>query len=655
MRKGLPAALYWLCGAMILSVLTHASRLPLWIISVSLLLCVGKFFLPSSLDRLKVYRCSILRLILSILMMLAVGGVYATFGTIVGLTGGVAMLVLLAGFKLMEIEQARDFYAACFMGYFLVVTNFLYTQTMFMAVYMALVVLLMTLSLVLFNDKQGGLSSMAAGRIAAALLLQSVPVMLVAFVLFPRVSGPLWGLPDDSHTGLVGVDDEMSPGSISKLIQSDKVAFRVDFKDQQPDNADLYWRGAVLWYDDGRKWVRGLTRRPAVDDEPLEQQQGQVEYTVTLEPHNQKWLYALETPVRATPQSWLTDDRQLFTKEPIRKRVRYEMVSDLRYGRTVLSDLGRKRALQLPRNGHPQSRELMRQWLAQGWSEDQIVQAALRMFAEDEFYYTLQPPLLQGDRVDEFLFKAKRGFCEHYSSAFVVMMRAAGIPARVVLGYQGGEYNPVGDYLMVYQRNAHAWSEVWREGRGWQRVDPTSAVAPSRIIDGIEYVLPDVAAVPMMFGQNSYTIALWQHLRYRWDALNNQWYQWVISYDPQRQRSLLSRLGLETVDWAGMTVLAVLAVALCVFVFAVTLLRMSVTKGDPVARLYQLFCRKLARSGIVRLTYEGPVDFSQRAAAIRLDLAAQISHITALYVGLKYVADGGDLEALRSSVRRFKV
>ncbi|RKZ67291.1 MAG: DUF3488 domain-containing protein, partial [Gammaproteobacteria bacterium] len=431
-------------------------------------------------------------------------GIYVHFGTIVGRSAGVSLLVLLAGFKVLEINHHRDFYVSCFLGYFLVVTNFLFTQTIGTAVYMACTIFVMTLSLVSFNDTQKKLSIRASGKITATLLLQSIPVMLVLFLLFPRISGPLWGMPDDTHSGLTGIDDEMSPGSISQLIQSNKVAFRVDFKNTRPVPSQLYWRGPVLLHTDGKTWSRGESEHHAAIS--LETLSDPVDYTVTLEPHNRKWLYALEMPGHSpeldSAQSWMSSDFQLLTRNPVKRRIRYDMTSYPKYRITGLHKNELQTALQLPKRQHGKTKALMHEWQNEGLSEDQIIDRALKLFNEDNFYYTLTPSLLQKDRVDEFLFETKQGFCEHYASAFVVMMRAAGIPARVVLGYQGGEYNPVGDYLVVHQRNAHAWTEVWKQGQGWSRIDPTAAVSPLRIIEGIESALPDdVLDVPLVFSQ----------------------------------------------------------------------------------------------------------------------------------------------------------
>jgi len=646
-------SLYYLVGGLLMSVLPHSQRIPYWIMVLFLMLGAWKLYSPSQTN-LEEKKFSLIKIFLFTLMMAGFAGVYFHFGTIIGRNAGVSLLVLLTGFKIVEINHQRDFYVSCFLGYFIIVTNFLYTQSIGTAIYMACTVLVMTLSLVSFNDTQGKLSIRASGKIAATLLLQSIPVMLVLFLLFPRVSGPLWGMPDDAHSGLTGIDDEMSPGSISQLIQSNKVAFRVDFKNTQPETSQLYWRGPVLLHTDGTTWSRGKSEYHAAV--PLETLSDPVTYTVTLEPHNQKWLYALEMPDQNPQleaiQSWMTSDFQLLTKNPVTRRIRYDATSYSKYRITELYDGELQTALQLPQRQHGKTKTLIHQWQNEGLSENQIIDRALRLFNEDEFYYTLRPPLLENDRVDEFLFETKQGFCEHYASAFVVMMRAAGIPARVVLGYQGGEYNPVGDYFVVHQRNAHAWTEVWRQEQGWTRIDPTAAVSPLRIIEGIESAFPnDILDMPLVFSQNSLTRELWQRLSYRWDAVNNQWNQWVISYGPKRQKEFLGHFGLEDINWSSMIFLLTMFIVLILVYLTFTLLRFTPGNVDPVKMIYDKFCRKLSCCGIHREISEGPVDFASRASSERSDLAQQINKITDIYVAIRYGSNQHQIPATQDDYK----
>lgn len=645
-----------LTAGVVLSILPHILRIPLWIIPILLALCAWKLYLSSQNVR-KENEPFLIKIFVFTLMLLGVVGIYQKFGTLLGRSPGVSLLALLAGFKIFEIKYERDFYVSCFLGYFLVITNFLYTQTIGTAFYMASTVLMMTLSLVLFNDTQGRLSVKDSAKIATVLLFQSIPVMLILFVLFPRIPGALWGMPEDAHSGITGVDDEMTPGSISQLIQSNRVAFRVDFKDPKPEQSQLYWRGPVLLYTDGITWSRGKFKYHAV--RPLKIFSDPITYTITLEAHDKKWLYALDVPqdkpILEREKNWISSDFQLLTKHPIRQRVRYDLTSYLQYKTSTLYEDELKIALQLPKGKHKKTKELIHKWQDENLSDDQIIERALRLFNEDDFYYTLQPPLLEKDRVDEFLFETKQGFCEHYANAFAVMMRAAGIPSRIVLGYQGGEYNPVGDYLIVHQRNAHAWTEVWRQEHGWTRIDPTAAVSPLRIIEGIESALPnDIFGVPLIFSQNNISKKLWQLLRHRWDVVNNRWNQWIINYGTNKQKEFLAKLGLVDIHWGSMIFLAMAFTTIIIICLVFVLLKMIPLKRDPVKQLYDQFCKKLSHTGIHRSIYEGPVDFAKRAALKRRDLAQQIHAITKIYISVRYHSNKDAVPALQTQVQAFK-
>jgi transglutaminase-like putative cysteine protease len=286
------------------------------------------------------------------------------------------------------------------------------------------------------------------------LLLQAIPLMLVLFLLFPRIQGPLWGLPHDAHAGLSGLSDNMSPGSLNSLILSDAVAFRAAFRGRIPEAKALYWRGPVLWDYDGRTWT---APRFVFNANELPSGEPTIEYTVTLEPHNKRWLFALEMPTQRPPRAVATRDMQLLSATPVRSRMRYDMSSQLQAaygaedGESIL-----QRALQLPEGYNPRTLDHAKELRRKYRDDRQLVSAVLTDFRNENFVYTLSPPLLGQHAVDEFLFDTRRGFCEHYASAFTVLMRAVGIPARVVTGYQGGQVNPVGDYVLIRQADAHA-------------------------------------------------------------------------------------------------------------------------------------------------------------------------------------------------------
>ena len=330
-----------------------------------------------------------------------------------------------------------------------------------------------------------------------------------------------------------------------------------------------------------------------------------------------------------------------------------ESYPDYQYGLDDPSELAR--ALQLPHGYHPRAVALGRSWREAGFSDRRIVGRAMEMFHNGDFYYTVTPPTYLQDTVDEFLFDSRRGFCEHYAAAFVILMRAAGIPARVVTGYQGGTINNIDDYLVVRQRDAHAWAEVWLQDRGWTRVDPTSAVSPERISEGIENALPDsIIDVPLGLQQNAAARNLWRQIRNTYEAINNGWTQWVLSYDKQRQHNFLKYIGMKNIDWKGMTLWLFLATCIMFSMISLWLFKNSGKTNDPVGAVYNIFCRKMARIGITRRTTEGPKDFAGRAGRLRRDLEQAVDEITGLYVAVRYAGDVQSFDALRQRIRIFK-
>jgi transglutaminase-like putative cysteine protease len=449
----------------------------------------------------------------------------------------------------------------------------------------------------------------------------------------------------------------MSPGDFSQLSQSEEIAFRVEFATslnaKPPDPNALYWRGLVLWDFDGRTWQTRL----AVPPNPLQAEgRGQlVSYSITLEPHRQRWLFLLGLPRKGPPslaqvETSLGPDLQWIAKAPITQRLRYQIDADLDYRLDPegLSAASRARTLALP-EGNPESRIMAQQWSTGLASDRGIVEQALSHFRSEPFFYTLNPPRLGDNSIDDFLFRSRRGFCEHYASAFVFLMRAAGVPARVVTGYQGGELNPLGNYWIVRQRDAHAWAEVWLTGQGWTRIDPTAAVAPNRVERGLNAALPAEERRSGLMTLNANWLL---PMQLTWDLLNNQWNQWVLGYNQDRQRQLLARLNPFLATWQGMAWgLAAAGGGLLLLMMALVLPRLARRKTDPICHLYARFCQRLQRCGIVRGESEGPADFALRAIALRPDLALSIEQITQLYLALRY----GETEAVKLSALKIAV
>lgn len=639
----------WLALPLALVVALHVGRLPLWI-GLMWLGCALWRGIQAARRYPRVPRWPALLLALPSLV-----GILLEYRTLIGPEAGVGLLVLLTGLKLLETRDARDHGILVLVGYFLLLAGFLEDQSLPVAAYAMFSALALTASLASLHGEAAFLGRLQFRRhfgTAAMLLLQALPLTLALFVLVPRIPAPLGGLIQIEHAQS-GLSDQMSPGSISRLMLSNQPAFRAEFAaGAKPASETLYWRGPVFWHYDGLSWREGGSPRPA-DPFDLEPRGEAIEYRVTLEPHAQRWLFVagLATEL-AEANARLTADLQWLADKPVKERLHYRVKAhpDYRLDAGGLSAADRARALALPEGRNPKTHALARAWAARG-DAAAVVDEALRHFRTQPFRYTLNPPHLGEHAMDDFMFASRAGYCEHYSSAFVVLMRAAGIPARVVTGYQGGEYNAIGEYWIVRGRDAHAWAEVWLEDEGWRRVDPTAAIAPERVESGSVAALPRAERPFAMID-----IGWLKPVRLAWDTLNNRWNLWVIGFNHERQRQFLAGIhptlaSLEAMLWAALGI-----AALFVLVLLAGLLGPAGSRDrDAASRLYARFCKRLARIGLVRAASEGPRAFARRAAQARPDLARAIGKISELYVGVRYAGAGEDeLIRLRRAVRAFR-
>lgn len=616
--------------ATLLSVVPHLAHLPMWASAGFCALFVWRLALaltgrPLPPDPVR--------------WMAAAGcgaAVLAQYGTVLGSDPGVALLVLAMGLKLLELRARRDLFVVIFLGFFLLLTGFFHSQSiptaaMTLAAVLALLVAMQTMQ---FADRQPTLGWRI--RAVGLLLLQALPIAAALFLLFPRIAGPLWRMPLDASRGVTGLSDSMSPGQISALLGSDEVAFRARFEGREPERRELYWRGPVLGHYDGRTWrpatLRAAQREagPTIERGPSEA----LRYAITLEPNGRPWLLALEAPLRIVeppPSGAVTTSEMLIVaREPVSRRVRYVVESDTGY-RLAPDEArtDRDRYLRLPPGSDPRSVALARQWRDEVSDDLARLQRVLLHFRTEAFRYTLEPGTLGRDAVDEFLFSSRAGFCEHYAGALVILARAMGIPARVVTGYHGGERNPLDGVWTIRQSDAHAWAEVWIDGPGWIRVDPTSAIDPSR-------VEPDLRSRAGVAEGGGAELLWWTRIRFGADAVANAWNQWVLAYDTGRQERLLARLGLEGTDWRGVVGLLAATVAGCVGALALLTLRRRRTR-DPTVRCYETFCRRLERRGIVRAAHETPGMLLTRARpALDPESARLAERIVALYEALRY-------------------
>jgi len=562
--------------------------------------------------------------------------------------GGVALLSVMMGLKALEMESRRDLTLLCLLGYFVVTTQFLYDKGLGLVGYLGLVVWGLTTLLVHASRAGRAGPNPDDLRAAGVMLAQSLPIMVVLFVLFPRLDRPLWTLGVEEKVGVTGLSDQLRPGRVSSLVQSDQIAFRVEFEGDPPPPQERYFRGPVFWTTDGLSWSGASLGAPSADSLDLA---GAIRYRVTLEPSGTRWLLALDYPLVPPSGARLSADGQMTARQPTNDRRGYVGVSVPGPPAIRLPDLQRRLGLQLPEDVSPRMRALADEWRRSSLSAEDLIGQALAYFHTEPFAYTLTPPLLGNNPTDEFLFVTRQGFCEHFATAFTLLMRLAGLPSRVVTGYQGGEINPSGGYLVVRQSDAHAWSEVWVEGSGWTRVDPTAAVAPERIERSIDPLASEKAgAIHFRVESNSVLGRLLLQVRWGVDSLALSWHYWVVGYSRQRQSRLLDSLGLGFLRGPALGIGAVLAGLSFMAVLALGAARRPRHRTESARRLYDRFCQRLAaRAGLVRSPSEGPRDFAQRVGRARPDLADQVASITSVYVSLRY---GRDVSA--DAARRLK-
>jgi transglutaminase-like putative cysteine protease len=615
-----------LISILLIAALPHVMHLPYWATVYILMIC----FFGWMTKKQKKLPGKTIRLAL---VFIAIIGLANSYGTVLGRDAGVSMLVIMLSLKLLEIKSKRDEIVFIFIGYFLVITNFLFSQSILMGTYMFAVVIWNTTVLILLNRVGHNVRIIPSLKTSAIMLGQAIPLMLVLFILFPRIPGPLWSLPKDAHSGVTGLSDSMTPGNISNLIRSDKVAFRVSFKSDIPANELLYWRGPVLSDFNGLSWTSGKKNTSlALAYEPIG---SAITYTVTMEPHNKNWLYAIDLPADAPANSKITSDYLILSNKPVIDRIQYQASSYTSYkADSVLTLHIRYKNLLLPKQSNPRTREWVNLLKQKYKNKQELVKHILLTFRNENFTYTLNPPLLYGDTIDSFLFDSRKGFCEHYASSFVFLMRAAGIPARVVTGYQGGEYNEIGNYLIVRQSDAHAWTEIWLQGKGWVRIDPTSAVSPARIENGIDAAIPVRESTGGLIRSDN---QLFRNMVLLWDSFDNRWNQWILGYGDTRQLEFLSYLGFKKIDWADMTFwLTIISIIIITIIAIIMRAGKYRNSKDATYIIYQKFCNKLSSCGISRKPYEGPKDFGKRASALRPDLRKQIGNITNQYIALRY-------------------
>lgn len=595
------------------------------------------------------------KLVKTLVTLLCAGGMFASYAGKTGTETMVGLLVCAFSLKLLEVNSPRDAQLLVFIGFIITAAQLLFNQTPLAAAFALVSVLLLVVcwrSLYLTHAQSPALRLQRSG----AIILHALPVMLVLFVVAPRL-GPLWAIPNQ-QAAKTGFSDSLSPGDLGNLALNQAPAFRVSFTSQTPPPANqLYWRGLVLDSFDGRAWkMRDSWGWSSSQQKNNNIQRELINYSIIIEPHGQPWLFSLMTPVaveNTTNSIRITADSLLMNRIPLAQRMRYEVTSALEFAgpdTPQLTQLQRDNYTRLPLTGNPQTRAMVESWRAQQLSDGQIVDNALALFNR-EFTYTLQPPILGQHSIDEFLFQSKQGFCEHFASSFSFLLRAAGIPARVVVGYQGGTWNPVENYLLVRQSDAHAWTEIWLEGKGWQMIDPTAAVAPDRIEQGINEALSE--------SDRELVSSVWQgsslllQLQNRWDAANYAWQRWVLNYDNEAQEGLLSRLLGGTESWRiTLWLIASGLIGAAVFAWMLVRRRPSLIARREVRAIKKLE-QKLAQSGYLRGQGETLGDFIQRILAHAPQYTTALQHIHRLFVQIAYQNQVSQLDQLEQAVKQF--
>jgi len=637
--------LIFLLTAIGLIVLPHIENLPPSV--------TGYFYLLLSWRFVGVWKPQWLptKLTLLLLTVIGIAILYDLHEGIFGRDAGTRLFVTALGLKLLEIKSERDLYLIIFLAFIVATSLFLYQQSIFMAAYILVVccVLLGTLVCINSNHSQTWQSLKTAGVIVA----QAIPMTIVIFILFPRVEAPKWMYFNDKHQARTGLSDNMEPGAISNLAMSDELVFRVQFTGTIPPSAQRYWRGPVLTHTDGKRWTQNANGLRQPIDQPKFTGNA-YQYTLLMEPQDKNWVFALDLPADVAAPLRRNSHYQLVTSANPDKRTEYRITSYPTYNTGTITKDEYQEATQLPGPASANVTQLVQRLHGFDSPPDKFISQLLNHFKTEDFYYTLTPPLMQENPIEQFLFESHRGFCEHYATAFVYLMRVAHIPARVVTGYQGGELNQVGNFLDIKQAYAHAWAEVWLEQRGWVRVDPTAAIAPERIEQNIN-IDQQVANGIISFTPNSASAAVdWlKNAQQLWGNVDYQWQRWVINYDNKNQSQFLSSLGisdLKTMIYWMAGIIGVITAVLCWL-----LLRNPSKTVDPAVLAYQRFCKKLAKNGLRKKPGEGAKDFATRAKKSLPEQAAGIEHITQLFIKLRYGKQHGknDLLQLNRMVAAF--
>lgn len=639
-------SLLFLLTAIGLIVFPHIKNLPPTVLGYFYLLLSWRFICvwkPQWLPK---------KLMLLLLTVIGMAILYSLHEGLLGRDAGTRLFVTALGLKLLEIKSERDLYLIIFLAFIVAASLFLFQQSILMAAYILLVSCVLLATLVAINSNR--LPTWQALKTAGTIVAQAIPMTIVIFILFPRVEAPKWMYFNDQHQARTGLSDTMEPGAISDLALSDELVFRVQFTGAIPPPAQRYWRGPVLTHTDGKRWTQNRNGLSQPTDNPKFNGSA-YQYTLLMEPQDKNWVFALDLPADVGAPLRRNSHFQLVTSANPDKRTEYRITSYPSYNTGSLTAVEYQEGTQLPGPASAKISQLVQRLHGFDSPPDSFINQLLNHFKTEDFHYTLTPPLMQENPIEQFLFESHRGFCEHYATAFVYLMRVAHIPARVVTGYQGGEFNKVGNFLDIRQAYAHAWAEVWLEHQGWVKFDPTAAIAPERIEQNINIDQQIASGIVSFAPNNALTAVDWlKNARQLWGNVDYQWQRWVINYDNKNQSQFLSSLGIT--DLKTMMYWMAGIIGLITALLSWLLLRNPRQSIDPAVLAYQRFCKKLAKQGLVRKQGEGAKDFAARAKKTFPKHASNIDQITRLFIKLRYgkQSDKNNLQRLIRMVASFK-
>lgn len=630
--------LLWLAAALIFTVPPMFGTLAIWVPLLFLATLAAKFWMEPRGYR---FRSMIGKLLYA---GLTIVGIFLTYGAVKGIARGVSIIVVLMSLKILESHTAREFQVMVLVAWILCLCGFFLSQDLAIALCLFVAFTLLLVALIQFHRGPSSPFWMPV-RFGLKLLGQALPIVALLFLFFPRVQAGFRFQMAQSNLGASGFSGQLSPCSVASLANSSEVAFRAEFPHGKvPPPSALYWRGAVMRQGEGLEW-RAPEAPASLSHFALRRPQGEaVHQLITIEPHGGRWLFALDWPAESPPGSTIAPGNYLWSYQPIRKSRRYEVKSFPEIPEKDLRSRERKTMLEVPASVSPAVRELVRSWLAANPDPSAVIKSALQFF-RSSFRYSLSPGEYKKTDLDEFLFRRRVGFCEHYAASFATLMRLAGIPSRVVVGYLGGEYNEFGQFLLVRQSDAHAWCEVWLPEKGWQRVDPTSVVAPERINLGLSSFLEmrgtsgQAAGNNRGFVRNLTRRPIFNNVRLAWQSLNYAWDTRVLSFDNESQQSFLAEIGFSRADPVTLFIGMFLFVAGLISIYAGWMRWRTRVRGDQVKALYERFCEKLSRLGAPRQPWEGPVDYSSRAARLLPNESNRIRKISYHYILLRYSAE----------------